>query len=272
MQRSTETSKRQNSILPPPPSPPPPPLLTAKAALNPSTHTYYGTSTDSSSSSSASLLSLSSSRGDTIMTKLLSELHKVDNFYRVVESGAEVSFKALQTQINIIVSERKKGENGKRDSGNNSHTGTMKGSSSSSSNDIHIMGAGGGGAGGHDSASSSPSHSPTETPPLMPQPSHASLLLHWHLPRSLLHAQQSQLTNSTTSYSSHLPPVIKSLTCPPLTLTPLTNIICQSILLTPPPPSPLLYLLLPQPHPTPSPPTSSIPSIPTSPTPTPQPR
>ena len=83
-------------------------------------HSHYGSlqSSDPSphsshSSSSSSLLSLDD-RGDIIMTKLLSELHKVDNFYRAIESELDSGFNALRAQINIIVTERHRGEPTKR--------------------------------------------------------------------------------------------------------------------------------------------------------------
>ena len=77
-------------------------------------HSGYGTlSSESSSLQSASLLS-KDDRGDVIMTKFLSELHKIDNFYRAVESELEQGFHALQAQIRTIVSERQRGEPAKR--------------------------------------------------------------------------------------------------------------------------------------------------------------
>ena len=133
-----------------------PPSTTATAAtsssssLSSSSHPHYGAPSDSSSSS---LLSLSS-RGDTAMTKLLSELHKIDNFYRTVEAELDSGFRSLQAQINIINTERsRKAENGRRE-----QRAGMKGSSSSA--DIHGMGNSGS---GHDSAASSPVQSPTDS-------------------------------------------------------------------------------------------------------------
>ena len=108
------------------------------------------------------------------MTKLLSELHKIDNFYRSVEAELESGFKALQAQINIVNSDRsRKAENGRREA-----KGGAKMKASSSSADIHGMGAGGS---GHDCASSSPAQSPTDTdtstssiPPSAPSALHHS--------------------------------------------------------------------------------------------------
>ena len=124
----------------------------AAASLNASSHPQYGAASDSSS---ATLLSLSS-RGDTVMTKLLSELHKIDNFYRAVEAELESGLKSLQAQIAIVATERsRKAENGRREA---KPSGGMKGSGSSA--DIHSMGNSGS---GHDSAASSPTQSPTDS-------------------------------------------------------------------------------------------------------------
>ena len=66
---------------------------------------WYGSTAAASRSSSSSLLSLSD-RGDTIMTKLLSELQKVDAFYRAMESELDSGFRSLQAQVSIIMAER----------------------------------------------------------------------------------------------------------------------------------------------------------------------
>ena len=132
-------------------------ISSANASLTVSSHPQYGAASDSSS---AALLSLAS-RGDTVMTKLLSELHKIDNFYRTVEAELDSGFKALQAQINIINSERSnRAENGRRDVKGG---GGMRGSNSSA--DIHGMGTSGS---GHDSTASSPSQSPTDGDSIAP--------------------------------------------------------------------------------------------------------
>ena len=51
----------------------------------------------------ASLLSRAE-RGDIILTKLLSELHKIDQFYRAVEGELTVGFQSLRAQSNIRAS------------------------------------------------------------------------------------------------------------------------------------------------------------------------
>ena len=135
---------------------------TSASALATSSQLNYGAASDSSSSA---LLSLAS-RGDTIMTKLLSDLHKIDNFYRAVEAELESGFKTLQAQINIINSERTRRENGRRElrqaagmSGSASSADIHGLNSSLNSSLNHSLNSSGS---GHDSAASSPVESPTD--------------------------------------------------------------------------------------------------------------
>ena len=94
-----------------------PPSSSSSHSLLSWAHSHYGSVSSSDPSphhsSSSSLLSLDD-RGDIIMTKLLSELHKVDNFYRAVETELDSGFNALKAQINIVVAERQRGQPPKR--------------------------------------------------------------------------------------------------------------------------------------------------------------
>ena len=81
----------------------------SSSLLSSALHSWYGSTTSAHSSSSSSLLSLSD-RGDTIMTKLLSELQKVDGFYRAMEAELDSAFKSLQAQVSIITAERNRAQ------------------------------------------------------------------------------------------------------------------------------------------------------------------
>lgn len=71
-------------------------------------HNAYGSldqSYNNQINEQTSMLSVSD-RSDQILTKLLSELHKMDSFYRTVESELETGLEALKSQINLIAAER----------------------------------------------------------------------------------------------------------------------------------------------------------------------
>ena len=80
-------------------------------------HVPYGSLQSSDPHSSSTSLLSADDRGDVVMTKLLSELHKVDNFYKAVETELESGFNALKAQINIVVAERQRGEHKRRSDG-----------------------------------------------------------------------------------------------------------------------------------------------------------